>query len=209
MSCNVFKHIQTIRFSCQCFYLITAGVFSEPQATFVFKRRVMFYVYGFYLPVVLVVLLSWISFWIDPDSTPARVSLGVITILAMGNFLHGGGATPNVSYATALDVYMITCFVFVFACLLEYAAVHCALNKSQKAEINEVEDILNFVVRNLTVRWVHCCIIQTKRQQNKEVYILCTCVRFSNHLSPMLFPIPILGDPWAVSRDVTKKSQAK
>ncbi|KAK2570602.1 Glycine receptor subunit alphaZ1, partial [Acropora cervicornis] len=113
------------------------GVFSEPQATFVFKRRVMFYVYGFYLPVVLVVLLSWISFWIDPESTPARVSLGVITILAMGNFLHGGGATPNVSYATALDVYMITCFVFVFACLLEYAAVHCALNKSQKAEINE------------------------------------------------------------------------
>ncbi|XP_067051694.1 glycine receptor subunit alphaZ1-like [Acropora muricata] len=120
------------------------GVFSEPQATFVFKRRVMFYVYGFYLPVVLVVLLSWISFWIDPESTPARVSLGVITILAMGNFLHGGGATPNVSYATALDVYMITCFVFVFACLLEYAAVHCALNKSQKAEINEACSLVKF-----------------------------------------------------------------
>ena len=98
----------------------------------------MFYVYGFYLPVTLVVLLSWISFWIDPESTPARVSLGVITILAMGNFLHGGGATPNVSYATALDVYVITCFVFVFASLMEYAAVHCALTKYQQQDINEV-----------------------------------------------------------------------
>ena len=102
----------------------------------------MFYVYGFYLPVTLVVLLSWISFWIDADSTPARVSLGVITILAMGNFLHGGGATPNVSYATALDVYIITCFVFVFASLLEYAAVHCALNRYQKASMNEVNTCL-------------------------------------------------------------------
>ncbi|XP_068698858.1 glycine receptor subunit alphaZ1-like [Montipora foliosa] len=120
------------------------GVFSEPEATFVFKRRLMFYVYGFYLPVTLVVLLSWISFWIDPDSTPARVSLGVITILAMGNFLHGGGGAPNVSYATALDVYMITCFVFVFACLLEYAAVHCALNNSQKADINEQCSLVKF-----------------------------------------------------------------
>ena len=98
----------------------------------------MFYVYGFYLPVTLVVLLSWVSFWIDPESTPARVSLGVITILAMGNFLHGGGATPSVSYATALDVYIITCFVFVFASLLEYAAVHCAVNKYQDVTMNEV-----------------------------------------------------------------------
>jgi len=120
------------------------GVFSEPEATFIFKRRLMFYVYGFYLPVTLVVLLSWISFWIDPDSTPARVSLGVITILAMGNFLHGGGATPSVSYATALDVYIITSFVFVFACLLEYAAVHCAINKHQEATMNEPCSLIKF-----------------------------------------------------------------
>ncbi|XP_078375019.1 glycine receptor subunit alphaZ1-like [Oculina patagonica] len=120
------------------------GVFSEPEATFVFKRRLMFYVYGFYLPVTLVVLLSWISFWIDPESTPARVSLGVITILAMGNFLHGGGATPSVSYATALDVYIITCFVFVFACLMEYAAVHCAITKYQKSNMNESCTLVKF-----------------------------------------------------------------
>lgn len=117
---------------------LSSGVFSEPEATFIFKRRLVFYVYGFYLPVTLVVLLSWISFWIDPESTPARVSLGVITMLAMGNFLHGGGATPNVSYATALDVYIITCFVFVFASLMEFAAVHCALNKYQESNMNEV-----------------------------------------------------------------------
>ena len=126
------------------------GVFSEPEATFIFKRRLMFYVYGFYLPITLVVLLSWISFWIDPESTPARVSLGVITILAMGNFLHGGGATPNVSYATALDVYVITCFVFVFASLMEYAAVHCALTKYQESNMNEVG---SFVVEKIRLKF--------------------------------------------------------
>ncbi|EDO38597.1 predicted protein, partial [Nematostella vectensis] len=109
------------------------GVFSEPIATIVLKRRLMYYVYGYYLPAGLVVFLSWISFWIDPRSVPARVSLGVITILAMGSFLHGGKG-PSVSYATALDVYIISCYVFVFTSLLEFSLVHCGMTYCEKQE---------------------------------------------------------------------------
>ena len=118
----------------------TVGTYSEPEAVFYLKRRIVFYLYGFYLPVTLVVLLSWVSFWIDPTSTPARVSLGVITILAMGNFLHGGKSSPQVSYATAMDVYVITCFMFVFASLLEFAAVHCGINSDEKTKVYKVRN---------------------------------------------------------------------
>ena len=122
-------------------YVYHTGTFSEPEAILHLERRLAYYVYSYYLPVTLVVLLSWVSFWINPRSTPARVSLGVITILAMGNFLQNNKDTPQVSYATAMDVYVITCFVFVFLCLVEFAAVHCGLSDddaNRKSEMFEV-----------------------------------------------------------------------
>jgi hypothetical protein len=100
----------------------------------------MYYVFGYYIPAVLICVLSWISLWIDPRSVPARVSLGIITILAMGSFLHGSSG-PKVSYATALDVYVITCYVFVFASLLEYAVVHYGLTYCEKIGIDRVRVI--------------------------------------------------------------------
>ena len=36
-----------------------------------------------YLPCVLIVAFSWVGFWIDHRSTPARVSLGITTVLTV------------------------------------------------------------------------------------------------------------------------------
>ena len=58
------------------------------------------------------------------ESTPARVSLGVTTVLTMTTLMSSTNAQlPKVSYAKGIDVYLGTCFVMVFASLLEYATV--------------------------------------------------------------------------------------
>ena len=36
-----------------------------------------------YIPCILIVILSWVGFWIDYRSTPARVALGITTVLTM------------------------------------------------------------------------------------------------------------------------------
>lgn len=36
-----------------------------------------------YCPSTMLVIVSWVSFWLDKDAVPARVSLGVTTLLTM------------------------------------------------------------------------------------------------------------------------------
>jgi len=50
----------------------------------------------------------------------------VMTVLSMTTMGFSGRAQmPRVSYATALDSFVIICFSFVFAATLEYAAINC------------------------------------------------------------------------------------
>ncbi|XP_070198142.1 gamma-aminobutyric acid receptor subunit alpha-2-like [Littorina saxatilis] len=89
------------------------------------RRAVGFFLLETYVPCYLIVSLSWVSFWINRDAAPARVLLGVTTILslaAVGMTVREG--LPRVPYATALDVFQYMCLVYAMAALIEYAAVN-------------------------------------------------------------------------------------
>ena len=50
---------------------------------------------------------------------------GITTVLTMTTISTGVRASlPRISYVKAIDVHLVACFVFVFAALLEYAAVN-------------------------------------------------------------------------------------
>uniref|UniRef100_A0A8C6VSF0 Gamma-aminobutyric acid type A receptor subunit rho3 n=1 Tax=Naja naja TaxID=35670 RepID=A0A8C6VSF0_NAJNA len=71
------------------------------------------------------VMLSWVSFWIDRRAVPARLSLGITTVLTMSTIITGVSASmPQVSYIKAVDVYLWISFLFVFLSVIEYAAVN-------------------------------------------------------------------------------------
>ena len=56
---------------------------------------------------------------------PARVSLGLLSVLTTTTMSGGARASlPKVSYIKAIDIWMISCLVFVFASLIEYAVVN-------------------------------------------------------------------------------------
>lgn len=42
-----------------------------------------------YLPTILIVVISWVSFWMDVDSVPGRTTLGVTTLLAVSSQSSG------------------------------------------------------------------------------------------------------------------------
>jgi gamma-aminobutyric acid receptor subunit beta len=54
-----------------------------------------------------------------------RIFKGITTILTMTTISTGvRSSLPRISYVKAIDIYLVMCFVFVFAALLEYAAVN-------------------------------------------------------------------------------------
>ncbi|EGT36787.1 hypothetical protein CAEBREN_18713 [Caenorhabditis brenneri] len=94
---------------------------------FKLQRQQGYYILQIYTPCTLVVVMSWVSFWINKEASPARVSLGIMTVLSMSTIGFGLRTDlPKVSHSTALDVYILSCFVFLFAAMVEYAVINYA-----------------------------------------------------------------------------------
>lgn len=53
-----------------------AGKYQRLSLSFRLRRNVGFFVFQTYLPSILIVMLSWVSFWINHEATSARVALG-------------------------------------------------------------------------------------------------------------------------------------
>ena len=105
-------------------FIFVQGNFSTLAAVFLFKRQLGFYLLQEFIPTILIVALSWVSFWIDKRSVPARVSLGITTVLALTTLMFGIQASlPRVGHVKAIDVFLMGSFIFVFAALVEYAII--------------------------------------------------------------------------------------
>ena len=77
-----------------------------------------------YIPSSLIVVMSWVSFWLNRGAAPARVSLGVTTVLTMTTLINSvNAALPKISYMKSIDIYLFVCFFMVFGALIEYACV--------------------------------------------------------------------------------------
>ncbi|PWA16353.1 hypothetical protein CCH79_00004479, partial [Gambusia affinis] len=89
------------------------------------SRRMGYFTIQTYIPCSMIVVLSWVSFWINKDAVPARTSLGITTVLTMTTLSTiSRKSLPKVSYITAMDLFVSVCFIFTFAALMEYGTLH-------------------------------------------------------------------------------------
>ncbi|XP_057672663.1 glycine receptor subunit alpha-2 [Diorhabda carinulata] len=112
-------------YTTDCTIEYSTGNFTCLAVVFNLRRRLGYHLFHTYIPSALIVVMSWISFWIKPEAIPARVTLGVTSLLTLATQnTQSQQSLPPVSYVKAIDVWMSSCSVFVFMSLMEFAVVN-------------------------------------------------------------------------------------
>jgi len=169
---------------CSAKYL--AGGFSCLKLRYKLHRQRGFYLLQVYLPTFMVVIISWVSFWLNADAVPARISLGVTTVLTMATQLTGAARNaPKVSYPKAIDVWLATCMVFVFASQLEYAMVHVIDRSCKEKQLRIAKHVEHITTMEIKENLVQdppykCCQLRSSPNQHTSERI--------DHLSRIMFP---------------------
>jgi len=98
-----------------CNVKTSTGEYSCLLMELTLKREFSYYMLTIYVPTCMLVIVSWFSFWIDPKAVPARVALGVTTLLTMSTKTASiSNSLPPVAYTKVVKI----CSAPYFAALL-------------------------------------------------------------------------------------------
>lgn len=97
------------------------------------KRFIGYSAVRTYIPSTIIVAVSWISFWLDPESVPGRVAILITTLLVQATrAVASQFSLPAVAYVKAQDVWFGICVFSHFAALVEFALVNTQSRMSRE-----------------------------------------------------------------------------
>ena len=91
------------------------------------RRNPGSYVYKFIVPLLLLVIISWVTFWLSHEEFRTKDQLGsaVSTLLIIVAFnITATSVLPRTEYITYIDAILFTCFVFVVVSIAAIVGTH-------------------------------------------------------------------------------------
>jgi hypothetical protein len=83
-------------------------------------RNVRHYILKVILPLVLIVMMSWAVFWIDPNTSNSQINIAVTSMLTLIAYRFAvDSQLPRLPYMTRLDAFILTSTLLVFFSLIE------------------------------------------------------------------------------------------
>ncbi|XP_006563760.1 glycine receptor subunit alpha-2 isoform X3 [Apis mellifera] len=123
----------------QQYYGHFAGNFSSISITFKLAREMGFFMMDYYIPSILIVVISWVSFWLHMDASPPRIVLGTNTILTFMTLASKvENSLPKVSYIKASEIWFLGCTIFLFAAMVEFAFVNTIYRRKKTVPLKKV-----------------------------------------------------------------------
>ncbi|XP_069156328.1 glycine receptor subunit alpha-4 isoform X1 [Procambarus clarkii] len=109
------------------------GDYSCLRVNLEFSRDDAFYYSTVFFPGIILVTSSFITFWLEWNAVPARVMIGVTTMLNFFTTSNSFRSTlPVVSNLSAMNVWDSVCMFFIYGSLLEFVVVNYVGRKRPK-----------------------------------------------------------------------------
>lgn len=94
--------------------------FAGFRVTFDGERASYHYVIKVIIPLLLIVAMSWVAFWMDPSASGSQIGIATTAMLTLIAYRFAvGSELPNIPYLTRMDFFLLASTVLVFTSLLE------------------------------------------------------------------------------------------
>ncbi len=108
------------------FEVVAGSRFSPSHYQLIYRQPIerdpTYYIWTVIIPLLLVVAMSWVAFWINPERVEAQLAVAATSMLSLVAFrLAVAQLVPPLSYFTRLDVFMMGATLLVFFALVEVA----------------------------------------------------------------------------------------
>ena len=122
-------------------YALTPGMqYSGYAFEFTASRNVEHYILKVILPLVLIVMMSWAVFWIDPNTSNSQISIAVTSMLTLIAYRFAvDSQLPRLPYMTRLDSFFLTSTLLVFFSLIEVLVTTILDNKQQTERAKKID----------------------------------------------------------------------
>lgn len=113
----------------------TSGRTSDVEFNLKMRRSPRSYVLKFFVPLLMLVIISWITFWLSHEEfkTKDQLQSAIATLLIIVAFnITASAVLPRTEYITYIDAVLFTCFIFVVISVGTIVLTHLIqLNVSQ------------------------------------------------------------------------------
>ena len=111
-----------------------SGDLKTAAVTFSFEgtRRMGYFIGKVIVPLILIVAMSWVVFWIDPKESGSQIGVAITAMLTLIAYRFAiGSHLPQVEYMTRLDLFILGSSILMFASLVQ-VVITSALAKSDR-----------------------------------------------------------------------------
>src|SRR6266705_2968084 len=114
--------------------------YSSYAFEFTASRNVQHYILKVILPLVLIVMMSWAVFWIDPINASSQISVAVTSMLTLIAYRFAvDNQLPRLPYMTRLDAFILASSLLVFVSLIQVLVTTSLGNKQQIERARKID----------------------------------------------------------------------
>ncbi|MBK1791859.1 hypothetical protein [Persicirhabdus sediminis] len=125
------------------------------------SRYYEYYLVKVILPLVLIVMMSWIVFWIDPSQAGPQIGVATTSMLTLIAYRFAiAKDMPVVPYLTRIDIFILGSTLAVFVTLNE-AVITAALTHNKKSQLaHRIDYIFRFIMPPVFVTIMYIALVR-------------------------------------------------